>query len=187
MENKRFKEPLINPTEEEMFTREPLMAFSFYLSGRNNVLLSLSDEIIDNLDKGLAGPIIKGDFVDRASTLLWLWTLGAYEVIRTISQATESFSDPFIGTVNDLKKRLAIVRMPNAKMEEQGKKEPVNSNRSPDGWDVPNKDLLVGSPENPISGRLLLSIYQRTISALTLKDVKKHHQESYKPKPNNNG
>jgi len=33
MTKKRF-EPLINPTEEEMFEREPLMAFSFYLSGQ---------------------------------------------------------------------------------------------------------------------------------------------------------
>jgi hypothetical protein len=53
--NGRFKECLINPTEEERFTREPLMAFSFYLSGHNDVLLLISDEIIDNLDNGFAG------------------------------------------------------------------------------------------------------------------------------------
>jgi hypothetical protein len=45
MENKRFKEPLINPTEEEMLTREPLMAFSFYLSGSHNVLLSSREAV----------------------------------------------------------------------------------------------------------------------------------------------
>jgi hypothetical protein len=179
MKSRRFKECLENPTEEEMFTREPLMAFSFYLSGRNNVLLYLSDEIIENLDNGFIGPTIKAGFIDRASTLLWLWTLGAYEVIRTISQAKDCFSDSFIEKVNELKKQLAIVRMPNAKMEEQGKKNPVNSNRSPDGWDVTNKDLLVGSPANPISGRYLLDIYEKTISSLTLVDVRKHHQESY--------
>ena len=179
MKNKRFKECLENPTEEEILTREPLMAFSFYLSGRNNVLLFLSDEIIDKLDSGFAGSTIQADLIDRASTLLWLWTLGAYEVVRTISQAKECFSDSFIEKVNDLKKQLAIVRMPNAKMEEQGKKKPVNSNRSPDGLDVTNKDLLVGDPENPISGRLLLDIYDKTFSSLTIEDVKKHHQESY--------
>lgn len=178
MKNRRFKECLENPTEE-MLTREPLMAFSFYLSGRNNVLLFLSDEIIDNLDKGFTGSTIQAELIGRASTLIWLWTLGAYEVVRTISQAKECFSDSFIEKINSLKKQLAIVRMPNAKMEEQGKKKPVNSNRSPDGWDVINKDLLVGDPEKPISGRQLLDNYDKTISSLTIKDVKKHHQESY--------
>jgi hypothetical protein len=179
MTNRHFKECLENPTEVEMFTREPLMAFSFYLSGRNNCLIYLSVEIVENLDKGFTGATLKAGLIDRASTLLWLWTLGAYEVIRTISQAKDCFSDLFIEKVNILKKQLAIVRMPNAKMEEQGKKKPVNSNRSPDGWDVANKDLLVGNPENPISGRYLLEFYETTISSLTLVDVKKHHQESY--------
>lgn len=155
------------------------MAFSFYLSGRNNVLLLLSDEIIDNLDNGFIGSTIKAGFIDRASTLSWLWTLGAYEVIRTISQAKECFSDSFIEKVNSLKKQLAIVRMPNAKMEEQGKKKPVNSNRSPDGWDITNKDLLVGNPENPVSCRHLLESYEKVISSVTIKDIKKHHQESH--------
>ena len=180
MKDRRFIECLKNPTEEEMFTREPLMAFSFYLSGRNNVLLFLSDEIIDNLDNGFTGSTIQTGLVDRASTLLWLWTLGAYEVVRTISQAKECFSDTFIERINDLKKQLAIVRMPNAKMEEQGKKnKPVNSNRSPDGLDVEFKDLLVGSPENPKSARQLLDLYDKTLCSLTLADVKKHHIESY--------
>lgn len=43
---------LVNPTEEERLLQEPLIAFSYYLSDRNNVLLSISDEIIENLDKG---------------------------------------------------------------------------------------------------------------------------------------
>lgn len=42
-----------------------------------------------------------------------------------------------------------------------------------------NKDLLVGSPDNPISARLLLQLYEDTVSSLTVNDVKKHHSESY--------
>jgi hypothetical protein len=48
----RFGEVLYNPTEKEMFERDPLMAFSFYLSGRDNLLLFTLDEIIENLDNG---------------------------------------------------------------------------------------------------------------------------------------
>ena len=72
--------------------------------------------------------------------------------------------------------------MPNAKMEKQGKKLPVNSNRSPDGWDVLKKDLLIGDPDTPISGRILLEEYEAIMSSLTINDVLKHHTESYTDK-----
>lgn len=177
MTKKRF-DTLINPTEKELLEREPLMAFSFYLSGRNNVLLLLSDEIIDNLDNGFSISPINAEFIDKASTSMWFWTLGAYEVIRTISQAKNCFSTEFIEKINTLKKELAIVRMPSAKMEEQGKKKAVTSNRSPDGWDIDNKDLWVGSPDAPISAKLLIRLYENTMSSLTIDDIKKPHMES---------
>lgn len=82
--DKRMK-CLINPTEEGILAREPLIAFSFYLSSRNNVLLSVSDEIIENLDEGFSNN--HTGLIGHASTLMWFWTLGAYEVIRTMCQA----------------------------------------------------------------------------------------------------
>jgi hypothetical protein len=179
MKQRIDKECLINPTEEERLDREPLLAFSFYLSNRNNVLLSISDEIIENLDKGFLDTSNKTDLIGHASTLMWLWTLGAYEVVRTMSQANVCFSESFNKKLSKLKKELAKARMPSAKMEKQGKKIPVNSNRSPDGWDIEKKDLLIGDPEEPISGRLMLESYDEIMSSLTIKDVIKHHQESY--------
>ena len=178
--SKRFNQVLINPTEEEILAREPLMAFSFYLSGRNNVLLMLRDEIIELLDDGFAEDGIDGTKIGRASDLMWLWTLGAYEVIRTICQAKKCFSQNFYDKAFELKKELAKARMPAAKMEKQGKREPVNSNRSPDGWDVANKDLLITeSDDNCVSARLLLEHYETTISSLTIDDVIEHHAKSY--------
>lgn len=173
-------EYLVNPTQEEILEREPLIAFSFYLSNKNNLLLHLSDEILENLDKGF-GEKINTKLIGEASFWTWFWTLGAYEVVRTISQAKECFSDAFITKINILKKQLAIVRMPSAKMEEQGSSnKPVNSNRSPDGWDIENKDLLIGSPINPKSTRKLIELYDKTLCSLKSEDVIKHHQESYK-------
>ena len=93
---------LVNPTEEERLTREPLIAFSFYLSGRNNVLLSVSDEIIENLDKGFTNNPIHGSLIEHASILMWFWTLGAYEVIRTMCQAKECFSESFYEKIFEL-------------------------------------------------------------------------------------
>ena len=112
------------------------MAFSFYLSGRNNVLLCTSQEIVKFLDTGFSRSTIKAGPIDQASMLMWYWTLGAYEVVRTISQSKQCFSETFNDKIADLKRQLSKARMPNAKMEKQGKKVPVNSNRSPDGWNV---------------------------------------------------
>jgi len=174
-------ECLINPTEEQRLEREPLLAFSFYLSGRNNILLHLSDEIIKKLDDGFNdGQRVNGALIEEASTSMWFWLLGAYEVVRTISQAKECFNVEFMTKINSLKRQLAVVRMPSAKMEEQGNPKPVNSNRSPDGWDFKSKDLLVGSPENPKSARQLIKLYDEILCSLTPTEVIKKYEESYK-------
>ncbi len=176
--NKRIK-CLVNPTEEERLTQEPLIAFSFYLSGRNNVLLSVSDEIIENLNKGFTNNSIHDGLIEHASTLMWFWTLGAYEVIRTMCQVKECFSENFYEKISELKNDLAKARIPSSKMEKKGKKIPVGSKRSPDGWDILNKDLLVGDPENPISGRMLLEKYNTVLSSLTIVDIKARHENAY--------
>ena len=179
MIKKHCKKLLLNPTEEKILTREPLIAFSFYLSGRNNVLLSISDEIIENLDKGFSTNPIQGGMIEHASTLMWLWTLGAYEVVRTMCQAKECFSENFYEKISGLKIDLAKARIPSSKMEKKGKRIPVNSNRNPDGWDVSNKDLLIGDPDETVSSRMILENYDTVMSSLTIEDVKKHHEETY--------
>lgn len=169
--------------EEEIIKREPLLKFSFYLSDRNNLLLRVSDEILENLDKGFASSSRKDSdamsSIINASDSTWFWILGAYEVVRTISQAKECFSDKFIDKINELKKELAIVRMPSAKMEKKGRKEPVSSSRCADGWDIENKDLVIGDPENPKSARELIELYDKTLCSLEPDDVIKRHQDSY--------
>jgi len=172
---------LINPTWEQMVQREPLMAFSFYLSGRKNVLLAFADEIIENLDRGFSGTVNDGGRIERAESLMWLWTLGAYEVVRTMCQAKTCFSERALDDLTQLKKTLSAVRMPAAKMEKSGKRVPVTSNRSPSGWDVPNRDLLVGDPDSTpdVSARFILKEFERVVTSITKDDVLAHHAHSY--------
>jgi hypothetical protein len=59
--SRRFQSCLYDPTEEELYEREPLLAFSFYLSGRVNALCGIAEEILECLDAGF-----KSDFVDGA-------------------------------------------------------------------------------------------------------------------------
>ncbi len=177
----RFKHCLVNPTWEQIVEREPMIAFSHYLSGRVNVLCALADEIIENLDKGLSGECVDGGRIGRAESLVWFWILGAYEVVRTMHQAKVCFSERLAQDLGGLKKTLAIVRMPAAKMEKPGEKSPVTSNRSPTGWDAENRDLLVNDPEQSpnISARWLLSEFDRVFSSITNTDVVAHHGHAY--------
>ena len=177
----RVMDLLINPTSEQVVEREPLIAFSFYLSGRINVLLAFADEIIENLDRGFSSTVVDGSRVERAESLMWLWMLGAYEVVRTICQAKTCFSERALSDLVQLKKTLSALRMPAAKMEKPGKPIPVTSNRSPSGWDVPNRDLLVNDPDSTpdVSARFILREFDRVFSSITKNDVLGRHEESY--------
>lgn len=184
--NERFRETLIDPTWEQLVEREPLTAFSHYLSGRVNVLCAFADEIIENLDKGFEGECVDGGRVERAESLMWFWLLGAYEVVRTMHEAKICFNERLIQELSSLKKTLATVRMPAAKMEKPGKKPgkkavAVTSNRSPTGWDVKNRDLLVNDPEESpdISARWILSEFDRVFSSIIKSDVLAIHTEAY--------
>lgn len=71
--------------------------------------------------------------------------------------------------------------MPSAKMEKRGKNIPVTSNRSPNGFDLKKKDLLIGDPDDDLlSARKILQQYDEVMGSINRKDILKHHEESYK-------
>jgi hypothetical protein len=177
----RFQQTFVNPTWAQTVAREPLIVFSHYLSGRVNVLCSFADEIIENLDKGFLPECIDGGRIERAESLMWFWLLGAYEVVRTMHQAKPCFSERLVQELSGLKKTLATARMPAAKMEKPGRRAAVTSNRSPAGWDVENRDLLVNDPEESpdTSARWMLSEFDRVFSSITESDVLAHHEQAY--------
>ena len=113
--------------------------------------------------------------------LMWLWLLGAYEVVRTMCQAKSCFTENTVSKLQELKRTLSDVRMPAAKMEKRGQKKPVTSNRSPAGLDMAKKDLLVNDPDvqPDVSARDLLSKFDEVFSSISKDDVHSQHEESY--------
>ena len=159
----------------------PLHAFSPYLSGRNQQLLALAAEIVELLD--LCDDADRPER-RRASDLMWLWTLGAYEVTRTICQAYDCFSPRFLALASVLKSELEHVRVPNTKLErvQYDRKErpvPVSSDREADLWDPARRDLRVGDPNRTASSRDLLAAYAHTLGALQPGDVLQGHEASF--------
>ena len=154
---------------------DPLAAFSAYLAGRNRVVLAIAQEILIALDAP--------DGRSRASDLMWLWTLGAYEIVRTMCQAPRCFEQAFLKTLHSLKADLERVRVPNTKMErvKYDRKAPsvaVPSDRAADMWDEAERHLLVGDPSDFFSSRSLLGRYADVMGKLTHADVRMSHEQS---------
>jgi hypothetical protein len=166
---------------EELVASDPLISFSWYLSGRKSCVLELGREILNNLDNAFSGPVIDGGRLERAEMLMWFWTLGAYEVVRTMCQAQNCFSAQVSGELSSLKKELAQARMPAAKMEAPGKKRPIPSNRSPATWNQAHRDLLIGDPTTSmISARHLVTRFEVVITGITPADIVARHEDSYR-------
>jgi len=147
----------------------------------SSLLCIFADEIIEELDHRFTTEYVDAERVGRAESLIWLWVLGAYEIVRTMDQAKKCFSERLNQELRGLKKVLANVRMPAAKMEKPGKKLPVTSNRSPSGWDPANRDVLVNDPEDNtnVSARWLLVEFDRVLCSIERSDVLAHHETSY--------
>ncbi|CBJ40560.1 hypothethical protein (plasmid) [Ralstonia solanacearum CMR15] len=179
--SERFKACLINPTQDEIFERDPVSVFSFYLAGRVCVLSKFADEIIENLEIGFSSQQIDGSRIVRSESLMWLRVLGAYEVVRTMHQAKGCFSDRVVADLGILKKQLSVVRMPAAKMEKVGQKLPVTSNRSACGWDASKRDLLINDPDDSVTiqARFILAEFDRVFCGIRRDDVLAAHELSY--------
>ena len=122
---------------EEMHNKNPLTVFSVYTDIQSRIVRGLGQEILASLEVGITpedgtgkGVVCSGEVIDRCYGQFWLWILGAYEVVRTMSQAEQCFSPRVVIELKGLKKRLAILRMPFAKQELRGKPIPVRTEPS---------------------------------------------------------
>jgi hypothetical protein len=159
---------------------DALVRFSRYLAGRDRVLWAMAGEIVGLLDTCESG---REPARGRASDLMWLWTLGAYEVVRTICQARGCFAGRFYGEVAELKAALERVRVANTKMERvkydrRARAVAVPSEREADLWDAAGKDLRVGDPAATASARGLLAEYVRVMRSLAADEVLGSHEGS---------
>ena len=107
-----------------MFRRSPLMAFSPLTQLQIQCLEEVAIEIEDLLAESMLDPEnANGNLINRSYSRMWLWLLGAYEVLRTMAEAKQCFSIQFHARLLDEKRHFAEIRMPLAKQEYRGKKD----------------------------------------------------------------
>jgi hypothetical protein len=164
---------------EETFRRDPLVAFSVYTHIQVGVLRGQADEIRSLLDASLANPgIVKSDSGMRAYGLFWLWLLGAYEVVRTMSQARSCFVPSVSEKLRVMKKGLAKLRIPFAKQEYAGQMRPVGVEPSICGWDFKARSMKFCVGSEVVSVRPLMDDFESLFSSITYDDIICDHRDS---------
>ncbi|TSE13456.1 hypothetical protein C1D09_003845 [Mesorhizobium intechi] len=112
----------------EMFKAKPLLAFSLYTQAQADKLQRMRDEI-EALMADTGTNEVFNEW-QRATDFFWFFTLGAYEVLRTMDQHNRCFV-PLVGSkITEMKRRIAPLRMPFAKQEYQGGGGPIGGENS---------------------------------------------------------
>lgn len=129
------------PDFEDICRENPLMAFSDYTHGQAQYLDLLGARLLKRFSSWEKGC---PDFSETYYQF-WLWVIGAYEVIRTMDQNGDQFTDGLKAQTKDLKQFLAEIRMPFAKQELRGKAgEPIKGENSVVGIDCDMKFCIRG-------------------------------------------
>ena len=129
--------------------------------------------MLDDLDRTFpAGGDVYGPCLNEAYGNFWLWTLGAYEVTRTMSEHAHCFSDAYAQRLQTTKKRLAAYRIPFAKQQLSRKKESnLLSEASVAVIDAGKRDIAFIVEDEKYWVRLEMSAVGDLLGDVTLTDI----------------
>jgi hypothetical protein len=98
----------------------PLLDFSFYTDGQATYIIKLGNRLIGEMQKWDSTLYQFNEVYYQ----YWLWVLGAYEIVRHMSESrySDSFSPQLKTAIEDLKPYLTEIRIPFAKQELAKKK-----------------------------------------------------------------
>jgi hypothetical protein len=162
------------------FEKNPLLAFSPLTHLQVAALLALGDEIKDLISASVTGTsTVDGTTLNQAYARLWLWVLGAYDVLRTMSQAKACFTDDVAAQLIEEKRYLARLRMPLSKQEFAGVKAPSGLAGLLCGVDTSAKDVSFTIGNEVYSANSVIARFAALISSIKLSDIKARHSDSY--------
>lgn len=166
-----------NPVIEALYRASPLLAFSPYTHMQSNYVRELGREIIEILNesvKGATDMTINGDDLMRAYAKFWFWTLGSYEILRTMggpkSDITRYFNVPISSELKRLKSIVRKIRVPFAKQEYAGRCEIIRGEASMAGFG--KGDMIFDVEGVSISAADLIRDFDRVFASITLADVR---------------
>jgi hypothetical protein len=161
----------------EILEEDPLLAFSIYTHVQVKFLEQTATRIEAVLEEGIQGTHIQGGCFNEAYGLFWLWVLGAYEVVRTMSQHGDCFDSDLRSRILEIKRYLKRLRMPFAKQElprwnrKEGIK-PIWGELSVTDVDTANKDLRFRMEGHDLTARAALKEFRDFITSIELASIR---------------
>ena len=167
------------PIVERMLDENPLIAFSPFTHGQVEILRDLATRLFAELDRTIGAGQVDGQGFQRCYAMFWLWVLGAYEVTRTMSQARSCFSEQLASRITEFKKRIAKLRMPFAKQEYAGRKQPIGAEPSVSGIDCDARDFSFAVEQQLFSVRETIAEFLAVFDGIKRDDILRDHRRSY--------
>ena len=164
-----------------MYEKHPLLAFSPLTHLQATALLTVGDEIQELIAAAVTGPAtVDATTLNQAYARLWLWVLGAYEVLRTMSQARGCFTEELAALVTSDKRYLSRLRMPLSKQEFAGSSAPSGLAGLLSGIDTIAKDVSFTVGDEVFSAKAVTARFASLVTAIKLSDIKARHSDSYR-------
>ena len=162
---------------DKLREENPLLCFSGATHTQICTLNDISETIFSLLDIAIGYeddiPYVEGTELIKADGYFWFWVLGAYEVLRTMSQAKNSFTTKIEIKIDIEKRYIAEIRMPFAKQEYKGKRKLVSKELClmENTIDYDKKDVLYQIEGKEFSFRETIKRFNIFVSSLKKSDV----------------
>jgi hypothetical protein len=159
-------------TYEEFITQNPIACFSIYTHAQADAVIEMGVSIKEQFDT----MIQDGNVVDMSNGdpygKVWLWVVGAFEVVRTMSDPKwkASWSEDKYLQILEYKKRIADLRVPFAKQEYRSDKA-INHENSIYEIDFEGKSYLYKIKEKVFNVRDEINHFEGLINDIQLDDV----------------
>ena len=158
---------------QEVFEADPLLAFAPLTRVQVKALQEVAQTISATLSASfLGGSSVDGSAMNKAYGLLWLWVLGVYEVLRTMSQAKDCFTPELRERLAIEKRYYAKLRVPLTKHEFAGGRGPAGLAGMLSGIDISRKDVSFCIEGETYSARDMINRFSVFISRIKLADIR---------------
>lgn len=164
---------------DELLKQNPEFHFSTYTHLQVLTVRKLGQAINKQLDTMLATEdVVDGD-INEVYGQFWLWVIGSYEIIRTMSQAKKCFSTNLNTSLASVKANLSKIRMPFAKQEYKGKSKPIRNEASISSFNHKTRDFAFSIGDDQIWARDLIGEFDNIFKNMEAKDIVGDHRSSY--------
>jgi hypothetical protein len=170
----------MNEIIEKALNDEPLLIFSFYTVNQIGTLQSLGNEITEMLNASITvqeNGEIRFERFTKLYGQFWLWTLGAFEVIRTMASAKACFSDDAHSRLDKFKGKLAKLRSQFAKQKIKHnqkinrREEVMPGEPSVSGIDGKKKDISFSIQGETYWARSLINEFSELVKSIKREDI----------------